>query len=82
MHCLTSCSPFHFQQCCGCSGPCAHAGELTLTGLPPIMPQPAALKDKGGGFQDSRYGHFIQYINVDEVQSQTASKCEHVPCSS
>lgn len=40
------------------------------------MPQPTALKDKGGGFQDTRYGHFIQHITIEEAQSQTATKCE------
>ncbi|CAG10553.1 unnamed protein product [Tetraodon nigroviridis] len=60
--------------CCDCSGPCPNASELSLTGLPPIISQPTAQKDKSGGFQDARYGHFIQPHNTDEAQSRTASK--------
>lgn len=71
----TSCSPFCLKHYCTCSGPCSNASELSLTGLPPIMPQPTALKDKGGGFHDTRYGHLLQH-NIDEVQPHTASKCE------
>lgn len=70
--------PFYLKHYCNCSGPCPNASELTLTGLPPIMPQPTALKDKGGGFPDTRHGHFIQHNNIEEAQSQTASKCECV----
>lgn len=64
------------KQSYNCSGPCPNASGLTLTGLPPIMFQHAALKDKSGGFQDTRYGHFIQHNNVEEAQSQAISKCE------
>lgn len=65
---------FSVLQCYNCSGPCPNASGLNLTGLPPIMSQPVALKDKSGGFQDTR--HFIQHNNVEEAQSQTISKCE------
>lgn len=68
----------YLKHCCDCSGPCPNASELSLTGLPPIISQPTAQKDKSGGFQDARYGHFIQPHNTDEAQSLTASKCECV----
>lgn len=43
-----------------------------------MVSQPTGLIDKSGGFQDTRYGLFVQHHNVDEAQSLTVSKCESI----